>query len=86
MLIEVNRRKNRNYIKDALKDIKISKSDIIAKEALPAAYVTFSTYLSFGVILTLIPDWSDHLGIINKGTFFIAFTIAPGMNESWMNS
>ncbi|CAM1354559.1 MFS transporter [Tenacibaculum halocynthiae] len=59
-----------------LQTLKISKSDIIAKEALPAAYVTFSTYLSFGVILTLIPDWSDHLGIINKGTFFIAFTIA----------
>ncbi len=59
-----------------LQTLKISKSDIIAKEALPATYVTFSTYLSFGVILTLIPDWSDHLGIINKGTFFIAFTIA----------
>lgn len=59
-----------------LEALKISKSDIIAKEALPAAYVTFSTYLSFGVMLTLIPDWSDHLGIINKGTFFIAFTIA----------
>lgn len=56
--------------------LKISKSDIIAREALPAAFITFVTYLGFGVILTLIPDWSDHLGIVNKGTFFIAFTIA----------
>jgi MFS family permease len=59
-----------------LQSLKISKSDIIAKEALPAAFITFVTYLGFGVVLTLIPDWSDHLGIINKGTFFIAFTIA----------
>ncbi|WP_394748945.1 MFS transporter [Spongiimicrobium salis] len=56
--------------------LKITKSDIIAMEALPAAGITFVTYLGFGVILTLIPDWSDHLGILNKGTFFIAFTIA----------
>ncbi|WP_435262591.1 MFS transporter [Tenacibaculum sp. nBUS_03] len=58
------------------KFLTISKSDLIAKEALPAAYITFVTYLSFGVILTLIPDWSAYLGIINKGTFFIAFTVA----------
>jgi len=59
-----------------IQSLKISKSDILAKEALPAAIITFVTYLGFGVVLTLIPDWSDHLGIINKGTFFIAFTIA----------
>lgn len=60
----------------SIESLKISRSDILAKEALPAAFITFITYLGFGVILTLIPDWSDHLGIINKGTFFIAFTIA----------
>ncbi len=59
-----------------LKALKISKSDVLAKEALPSAFITFVSYLGFGVILTLIPDWSDHLGIINKGTFFIAFTLA----------
>ena len=59
-----------------LQTLKISKSDILAKEALPAAYITFFAYLGFGVMLTLIPDWSDHLGVVNKGTFFIVFTIA----------
>ncbi|CAM1356293.1 MFS transporter [Tenacibaculum ascidiaceicola] len=59
-----------------LKTLLISKSDVLAKEALLPAMITFVSYLGFGVILTLIPDWSDHLGIINKGTFFIAFTIA----------
>lgn len=59
-----------------LKTLLISKSDVLAKEALLPAMITFVSYLGFGIILTLIPDWSDHLGIINKGTFFIAFTIA----------
>lgn len=59
-----------------LQTLRISKSDIIAKEALPAAIITFVAYLGFGVVLTLIPDWSNYLGILNKGTFFIAFTIA----------
>ncbi|WP_430966468.1 MFS transporter [Spongiimicrobium sp. 2-473A-2-J] len=56
--------------------LKISKTDIIAPEVLPAAIVTFLTYVAFGVILTLIPDWSQHVGFVNKGTFFIVFTIA----------
>ncbi|WP_299157860.1 MFS transporter [uncultured Tenacibaculum sp.] len=55
---------------------KIAKEDIIAREVIPAAIITFVTYLGFGVILTLIPDWSEYLGIKNKGTFFIVFTIS----------
>ena len=58
------------------KALLISKSDIIATEAIPAAIVTFVTYLGFGVVLTLIPDWSESLGIVNKGSFFIAFTVS----------
>lgn len=55
--------------------LKISRKDIIAVEVLPAAIVTFLSYVSYGVILTLIPDWSDHLGIANKGMFFMVFTV-----------
>ncbi|RZM24836.1 MAG: MFS transporter [Pedobacter sp.] len=56
--------------------LRISKRDIIAVEVLPAALVTFLSYIAYGVILTLIPDWSSHLGIANKGLFFMVFTIA----------
>ncbi|WP_370637493.1 MFS transporter [Flagellimonas sp. HMM57] len=56
--------------------LKISKSDIIAVEVLKPALITFLSYSAFGMVLTLIPDWSDHLGIKNKGTFFIVFTIS----------
>ena len=31
---------------------------------------------SFGVVLTLVPDLSSHLGIQNKGLFFAVFTIS----------
>ncbi len=54
----------------------ISKNDIISKAVLTPALITFLTYFSFGMILTLIPDWSDYLGLKNKGTFFMVFTIA----------
>ncbi len=60
----------------SLSILKISRKDIIALEVLPAAVVTFLSYVSFGVILTLIPDWSQHLGIVNKGLFFVVFTVA----------
>ncbi|TDO22463.1 MFS transporter [Pedobacter duraquae] len=56
--------------------LKISRRDLIALEVLPAALVTFLSYIAYGVILTLIPDWSSHLGIANKGLFFMVFTIA----------
>jgi MFS family permease len=34
------------------------------------------SYLSYGAILTLVPDWGDYIGIHNKGLFFMVFTIA----------
>ena len=55
--------------------LKISRRDIIAMEVLPAAVVTFLSYIAYGAILTLIPDWGGHLGVINKGLFFMVFTI-----------
>jgi MFS family permease len=60
----------------SLSILKISRKDIIALEVLPAAVVTFLFYVSYGVILTLIPDWSEHLGVVNKGLFFVVFTVA----------
>ncbi|ETN94484.1 Predicted arabinose efflux permease, MFS family [Zhouia amylolytica] len=56
--------------------LQIQRSDIIAFEVLPAAFVVLLVYVSFGVILTLIPDWTAHLGIANKGMFFIVFTVS----------
>lgn len=55
---------------------RISRTDIIDLRVIPAAIVTLLSYVAYGVILTLIPDWTTHLGISNRGVFFVAFTIA----------
>ncbi|GGH25788.1 MFS transporter [Sphingobacterium alkalisoli] len=55
--------------------LRISRSDIIERRAIPAGIVTLLSYSAYGVILTLIPDWSEHLGINNKGLFFSAYTL-----------
>lgn len=56
--------------------LRIHKDEIIEKRAIPAGIVTLFSYSAYGVILTLIPDWSEHLGIVNKGLFFAAYTLA----------
>ncbi|MEM8508690.1 MAG: MFS transporter [Bacteroidota bacterium] len=59
--------------------LKISRKDIIAQEVFVPAVITFLSYTAFGMVLTLIPDWSEFLGIKNKGSFFIVFTITSLM-------
>ena len=55
--------------------LRISSRDIIAVEVLVPAFITFLAYGAFGMMLTLIPDWSEYLGISNKGSFFIVFPV-----------
>lgn len=52
----------------------IKPDEIINFSAVPPAIVTFLVYMPYGVILTIIPDQCDWLGIENKGTAFAAFT------------
>ncbi len=56
--------------------LRISKADIFDPLALPAAIVMLFAYVSYGVMLTLVPDLCDHVGIENKGLFFTYFTLA----------
>ncbi len=65
-----------NKEKFKLSLLKIKKDEIIDRDALPAGIVVVLTYLSFGAILTLIPDWTEFVGIKNKGMFFILFTLS----------
>lgn len=59
-----------------LAHLKVGRQDIFDPLALPAAIVMIFCYISYGVILTLVPDLSDHLGVENRGTFFTIFTLA----------
>jgi len=66
----------KNKHKFQMSMLRIKKNEIIEKRAIPAGIVTLFSYSAYGVILTLIPDWSQHLGIENKGLFFAAYTLA----------
>nr|WP_199075815.1 MFS transporter [Pedobacter sp. ASV19] len=55
--------------------LKISRKDIIEWRVIPATVIIFMSYISYGAILTVISDWSGHLGTSNKGLFFMVFTI-----------
>lgn len=65
-----------NKVKFKASHLRISQKEIIDLNALPAAIVTLLSYISYGAILTLIPDWGEFLGIHNKGLFFMVFTLA----------
>ncbi|PWV53822.1 MFS transporter [Chitinophaga sp. S165] len=57
-----------------LSTLKISRSEIFEPLVLAPVIITFLTYLSYGVLFTIIPDFSTYLGIQNKGLFFTFFT------------
>jgi MFS family permease len=54
---------------------RISRKDIFEPRVLPPSLVVFLTYFSFGAVLTLIPDFSDSLGIRNHGLYYLVFTL-----------
>jgi MFS family permease len=56
--------------------LRIGRADIFDRRALPSSIVMFLTAFSSGTVLTLIPDFSNHLGIANKGMFFTVFTLS----------
>jgi len=56
--------------------LKINRHDAFEPRVFSPALVMTLTGFSFGTILTVIPDFSDFLGISNRGVFFTAFTIA----------
>lgn len=58
-----------------LSHLRVNKKDIIEWRVIPAVTIIFMTYISYGAILTVISDWSAHLGTSNKGLFFMVFTL-----------
>jgi MFS family permease len=56
--------------------LRISKNDIYDPLVIPVGIVMVCCYFSYGVILTLVPDLSDAVGVSNRGTFFALFTLA----------
>ncbi|NEM98190.1 MFS transporter [Pontibacter burrus] len=56
--------------------LRISRSELFEPRVIAPSVVLFFTVFSFGIILTVVPDFSEHLGVRNKGLFFMSFTLA----------
>ncbi|WP_162428784.1 MFS transporter [Pontibacter pudoricolor] len=56
--------------------LRISRSELFEPRVIAPSVVLFFTVFSFGTILTVIPDFSEFLGIKNKGLFFMSFTLS----------
>ncbi len=69
--------------KFSLAQLKISKQDIYDKRATEPAILMILTTITFGAMLTLIPDYSKHLGIENKGLYFSVATGSTLLVRLW---
>ncbi|MCB0707454.1 MAG: MFS transporter [Saprospiraceae bacterium] len=54
--------------------LKIRRKEIIEPSAIAPAVVISMVYFGFGVILTIVPDQSEYVGMANKGMFFTSLT------------
>ncbi|NNJ56230.1 MAG: MFS transporter [Bacteroidia bacterium] len=59
-----------------LKHLLVNTDDVWDKRAINPAIVMVLTVTTFGALLTLIPDYSKHLGIDNKGLFLSVMTVS----------
>ena len=58
------------------KMLNIHRDEVVERRVLLPGLVLVMMVFSFGLNLTIIPDFSDHLGLENKGIFFTYLTIA----------
>ncbi|GGK63747.1 MFS transporter [Rufibacter glacialis] len=56
--------------------LRIRRNEIFEPRVMPAFVVMLLTLFCYGAVLTVTPDFSEHLGIQNKGLFFTFYTVA----------
>ena len=54
--------------------LRVGWKDFLEPTAVPPAIIIGLSYACFGVLLTVVPDQADYLGMVNKGLFFTSFT------------
>lgn len=55
--------------------LRLRRSEVLEPRVFPAAFVMMLSVFSFGIVLTIVPDFSLHLELENKGSFFGFFII-----------
>lgn len=56
--------------------LRIGRNDVFDPLAIPAGIAMLCCYFGYGVILTLVPDLCDAVGVANRGTFFSIATLS----------
>ena len=56
--------------------LKVNHQDFFEPRVLHPSIVMMCTVFSFGAVLTIMPDFSEHLGKSNKGAFFSFLTLS----------
>ncbi|MBC5993628.1 MFS transporter [Pontibacter cellulosilyticus] len=56
--------------------LRISRQELFEPRVWGPSFVMLFSTFAFGTILTIIPDFSEYLGIRNKGLFFTSFTVS----------
>ena len=56
--------------------LKIKSNEIIEPRVTDAAIAMFLMVIPLGVVLTVVPDLSEHLNMRNKGVFFTFYTVS----------
>ncbi|MEM1123269.1 MAG: MFS transporter [Bacteroidota bacterium] len=59
----------------------LKRGEIFDRRSIMPAVVCGFIYLGFGAIITITPDQSVHLGIVNKGAFFTSFTLCSVLSR-----
>ena len=55
--------------------LRLKKNDLFERSALAPSVLIGLVYISYGYILTIVPDQCVHLGMSNKGLYFTSFTL-----------
>lgn len=63
-------------VKFSFRLLRIHPAEVLEPRVFAPSALMMLTAFPFGIILTLIPDLSVHLGFENKGTFFTALTLS----------
>ncbi len=56
--------------------LQLSLEDVFDRGVWFPGFLLVLTAFSFGLVLTVVPDYSDHLGLANRGVFFTVFTLS----------
>jgi len=69
--------KQKRLTKSNFKEVfQVSTEDFFDKKVIPVAIVMILCEFSFGIILTIIPDFSEFIGIKDKSTYFTIYVLS----------